>query len=157
MTQARIPFFQLAPANLQAMIALSGTVKKSSLGPRLVELINLRVSQINGCGVCVDMHWRDLIKQGRTAPPERDRRLARGAGIVLQRTRTRRAELGRSGQRPAPQTSWRRRFRFTEKPFQRQRNRRNELRHCGDPRLERDQRQPAQPDPGSATARDVII
>jgi AhpD family alkylhydroperoxidase len=61
---ARIPFFQLAPANLQAMIALSGSVKKSSLGARLVELINLRVSQINGCGVCVDMHWRDLIKQG---------------------------------------------------------------------------------------------
>lgn len=48
---------------MQAMIALSGTVKKSSLGPRLVELINLRISQINGCGVCVDMHWRDLIKQ----------------------------------------------------------------------------------------------
>ena len=63
MTQARIPFFQLAPANLQAMIALSGSVKKSSLGARLVELINLRVSQINGCGVCVDMHWRDLTKQ----------------------------------------------------------------------------------------------
>ena len=63
MTQARIPFFQLAPANLQAMIALSGSVKKSSLGARLVELINLRVSQINGCGVCVDMHWRDLMKQ----------------------------------------------------------------------------------------------
>jgi AhpD family alkylhydroperoxidase len=60
---ARLNFFQLAPANLQAMIALSGTVKKSSLGARLVELINLRVSQINGCGVCVDMHWRDLIKQ----------------------------------------------------------------------------------------------
>lgn len=60
---ARIPFFQLAQANLHAMIALSGTVKKSSLGARLVELINLRVSQINGCGVCIDMHWRDLIKQ----------------------------------------------------------------------------------------------
>jgi AhpD family alkylhydroperoxidase len=61
---ARIPFFQLAPANLQAMIGLSGSVKKSSLGIRIVELVNLRVSQINGCGVCVDMHWRDLIKQG---------------------------------------------------------------------------------------------
>jgi AhpD family alkylhydroperoxidase len=61
---ARIPFFQLAPANLQAMITLSTSVKKSSLGARLVELINLRVSQVNGCGVCVDMHWRDLIKQG---------------------------------------------------------------------------------------------
>lgn len=61
---ARIPFFTLAPANLKAMIALSGSVKQSSLGERLVELVQLRVSQINGCGVCVDMHWRDLIKQG---------------------------------------------------------------------------------------------
>jgi AhpD family alkylhydroperoxidase len=61
---ARLPFYQLAPANLQAMIGLSGSVKKSSLGVRIVELVNLRVSQINGCGVCVDMHWRDLIKQG---------------------------------------------------------------------------------------------
>ena len=60
---ARIPFFQLAQANLQAMIKLSGTVKNSSLGPRLVELVNLRVSQINGCGFCMDMHWRDLIRQ----------------------------------------------------------------------------------------------
>lgn len=60
---ARIPFYQLAQASLHAMINLSGTVKKSSLGARLVELVNLRVSQINGCGVCIDMHWRDLIKQ----------------------------------------------------------------------------------------------
>jgi AhpD family alkylhydroperoxidase len=56
-------FYRTAPANLHAMIALSTSVKKSSLGLRLVELVNLRISQINGCGVCVDMHWRDLIKQ----------------------------------------------------------------------------------------------
>lgn len=60
---ARIDFYKLAHPNLHAMIALSASVKKSSLGPRLVELVNLRVSQINGCGVCIDMHWRDLIKQ----------------------------------------------------------------------------------------------
>jgi AhpD family alkylhydroperoxidase len=60
---ARIAFFTLAQPSLQAMIKLSGTVKTSSLGPRLVELVNLRVSQINGCGVCIDMHWRDLIRQ----------------------------------------------------------------------------------------------
>lgn len=60
---ARLPLFTLAPANLQAMINSSAAVKKSSLGPRLVELVLLRVSQVNGCGVCVDMHWRDLIKQ----------------------------------------------------------------------------------------------
>ena len=60
---ARIALFQLAPPNLHAMINLSASVKKSSLGERLVELVQLRVSQINGCGVCIDMHWRDLIKQ----------------------------------------------------------------------------------------------
>ena len=60
---ARLPFYTLAQPSLQAMIKLSGTVKASSLGPRLVELVNLRVSQINGCGVCIDMHWRDLIRQ----------------------------------------------------------------------------------------------
>lgn len=62
---ARISFFTLAPANLKALINLSGTVKQSSLGASLVEMVFLRVSQINGCGVCVDMHWRDLIKQER--------------------------------------------------------------------------------------------
>jgi AhpD family alkylhydroperoxidase len=60
---ARIPFFTLAPANLKAMINLSASVKQSSLGEHLVELVHLRVSQINGCGICVDMHWRELIKQ----------------------------------------------------------------------------------------------
>ena len=61
---ARIPFFTLAPNSLKAMIALSGSFRHSTLGPRLIELVHLRVSQVNGCGVCVDMHWRDLMKQG---------------------------------------------------------------------------------------------
>ncbi|KQQ46412.1 alkylhydroperoxidase [Duganella sp. Leaf126] len=57
-------FYHHAPASLQAMIALSTCVKKSALGLRLVELVNLRISQLNHCGVCIDMHWRDLIGQG---------------------------------------------------------------------------------------------
>ena len=60
---ARIPFYTLASANLQAMINLSASVKQSSLGTRVVELVFLRVSQINGCGVCIDMHWRALIAE----------------------------------------------------------------------------------------------
>jgi len=39
---------------------------KSSLGPVLVELIQTRVSQINGCAYCVDMHVRDLRKAGES-------------------------------------------------------------------------------------------
>jgi len=61
---ARLPFYSLAPKSLQAMIALSKSVSQGSLGERLVELVNLRVSQVNGCGVCVDMHWRFLLKMG---------------------------------------------------------------------------------------------
>jgi AhpD family alkylhydroperoxidase len=61
---ARLPLFTLAPKSLHAMVGLSKAVKDSALGARIVELVNLRVSQVNGCGVCVDMHWRDLVKQG---------------------------------------------------------------------------------------------
>lgn len=64
MSRARIALYSLAPKSLQAMVALSQVAKAGSLGPRIVELVNLRVSQANGCGVCVDMHWRDLIGQG---------------------------------------------------------------------------------------------
>ncbi|SDC55011.1 alkylhydroperoxidase AhpD family core domain-containing protein [Cupriavidus sp. YR651] len=64
MSAARLNLFQLAPVHLKAMIHLTQTCKNSSFGRRLVDLILLRVSQINGCGVCVDVHWRDLIKQG---------------------------------------------------------------------------------------------
>ncbi|RZA34056.1 MAG: carboxymuconolactone decarboxylase family protein [Lysobacteraceae bacterium] len=61
---ARLPFFSLAPASLHAMINLSKSVSQGTIGERLFELVNLRVSQVNGCGVCVDMHWRFLLKQG---------------------------------------------------------------------------------------------
>ena len=61
---ARLPFFSLAPASLHAMINLSKSVSQGAIGERLFELVNLRVSQVNGCGVCVDMHWRFLLKQG---------------------------------------------------------------------------------------------
>lgn len=64
MTAARLNFFPLAQASQKALIALSQSCKKSSLGERLVEMVQLRVSQINGCGFCIDMHWRDLIRQG---------------------------------------------------------------------------------------------
>ena len=58
---ARLPFFTLAQASLKALIQFSTTSKKS-LDAQLVELVQLRVSQINGCGVCIDMHWRELLK-----------------------------------------------------------------------------------------------
>ena len=60
---ARVPYFQLAPKAFQGLVNLSATVKKGVLGERLVDLVFLRVSQINGCGYCIDLHWRDLVRQ----------------------------------------------------------------------------------------------
>jgi AhpD family alkylhydroperoxidase len=48
---------------------VSEHVRKSGLEPGLVDLVMLRVSQINGCAFCVDMHDKDLRAAGET--PER--------------------------------------------------------------------------------------
>jgi AhpD family alkylhydroperoxidase len=41
-----------------------GYVAQSTLSPVLVDLVYLRVSQINNCAYCLDMHTRDLLKKG---------------------------------------------------------------------------------------------
>jgi len=93
---ARVPYFQLAPKAFKGLLDLSAAVQKGTLGKRLVDLVFLRVSQINGCAYCVDMHWRDLIQQDcdprhlnavagwREAPffDERERAALRWAEIV---------------------------------------------------------------------------
>jgi AhpD family alkylhydroperoxidase len=97
MTHAvRIPYTRLAPKAFQQLSDLSATLKKGALDARLLDLVFLRVSQINGCAYCIDMHWRDLIRQGieprhlnalagwREAPffSERERAALRWAEIV---------------------------------------------------------------------------
>jgi len=61
---ARLPYYQLAPKAFQGLLDLSAIVHKSVLGSRLLDLVFLRASQINGCGFCIDMHWRDLVAHG---------------------------------------------------------------------------------------------
>ena len=51
---------------MKAMLGLSGCVSKSGLEKRLLELIDFRVSQINGCAYCLDMHSKDLRAAGET-------------------------------------------------------------------------------------------
>ncbi|MGO4353744.1 carboxymuconolactone decarboxylase family protein [Rhizobium sp. RAF36] len=54
------------PEAMQALMALSSVPQKVGLPPKLLELVNLRASQINGCGVCVDGHPRIARKLGET-------------------------------------------------------------------------------------------
>jgi len=56
----------IVPDALQALLALGKSVEKGGAPLRTLELIRLRASQINGCGLCVDMHARDLKKAGET-------------------------------------------------------------------------------------------
>lgn len=56
----------LLPDAMQALLALNSAVEKSGLSPTILGLVHLRVSQVNGCSVCVDMGWRQLRKIGET-------------------------------------------------------------------------------------------
>jgi len=62
----RIDYTQVSPAGAKALGSVYGYVMQSGLDPVLVDLVYLRVSQINGCAYCLDMHTRDLMKKGVT-------------------------------------------------------------------------------------------
>jgi AhpD family alkylhydroperoxidase len=63
MTTPRLDYHALAPKAAKALVQFSFAAG-SGLDKRLKELVNLRISQINGCAFCIDMHWADLVKQG---------------------------------------------------------------------------------------------
>ena len=60
----RMNYNAASPAGMKAIGAVYGYVRQSGLPSRLVDLVFLRVSQINGCAYCIDMHSRDLLKAG---------------------------------------------------------------------------------------------
>ena len=65
MTQ-RLDYNQIAPAGVKALGGVYGYVAQCGLPAELVDLVYLRVSQINNCAYCLDMHTRDLVKRGVT-------------------------------------------------------------------------------------------
>lgn len=66
MTQ-RMNYNAASPAGMKAFGAVYGYVAQSGLPARLIDLVYLRISQINGCAYCIDMHSRDLLKAGVAA------------------------------------------------------------------------------------------
>jgi AhpD family alkylhydroperoxidase len=58
--------FKLAPEPIKAMMALEASFKNCGLDHALLELVRLRVSQINGCAFCLHMHSTDLRRGGET-------------------------------------------------------------------------------------------
>lgn len=59
----RLNWYEVAPEGAKALIGVHHYVTKNSeLSEELINLIFLRVSQINGCAHCIDMHTRDLLE-----------------------------------------------------------------------------------------------
>jgi AhpD family alkylhydroperoxidase len=60
----RIDYAKASPEGYKAFGGVYVTVQKSGLPKELVDLVYLRISLINGCAFCIDMHSRDLLKSG---------------------------------------------------------------------------------------------
>ena len=58
--EPRINYAKVASGVLTAMRELEKYLHDCGLEESLIHLIKLRVSQINGCAYCIDMHWKDL-------------------------------------------------------------------------------------------------
>ena len=62
--EPRIDYMRVARGVYEAMLGLEKYLHQSGLEESLVHLVKLRVSQINGCAYCIDMHWKDLRSIG---------------------------------------------------------------------------------------------
>jgi AhpD family alkylhydroperoxidase len=64
--QKRLDYSKVAPGSVQAMYKLEKFVEESGLERSLLELVKTRVSQINGCAYCIDMHTKDARALGES-------------------------------------------------------------------------------------------
>ncbi len=64
--EPRIDYLKSARGAYHAMLGIEHYLEQSGLEESLQNLIKLRVSQINGCAYCIDMHWKDLRAAGES-------------------------------------------------------------------------------------------
>ena len=62
----RMDYQAASPEGIRAMLGLERHLHGCSLEANLVHLVKLRVSQMNGCAYCIDMHWKDLRAGGES-------------------------------------------------------------------------------------------
>ncbi|THU41160.1 carboxymuconolactone decarboxylase family protein [Niastella caeni] len=64
--EQRIAFTDVTKGLFDGLFKTEMYLKKSGIDPKLQELIKYRVSQINGCAYCLDMHHKEAIALGET-------------------------------------------------------------------------------------------
>ena len=64
--EARIDLMKANPGVIKAMLGLERQVRQAGLDHRLIDLVRMRASQLNGCAYCLDMHSKDARATGET-------------------------------------------------------------------------------------------
>jgi AhpD family alkylhydroperoxidase len=62
----RMNIFVVAPEAMKGMMAVEASVAKAGIERRVMELVKLRASQMNGCAYCIHMHAKDAVKHGES-------------------------------------------------------------------------------------------
>ena len=62
--QSRLDFFAVSPELSGKLYELAVALKAASIEPGLIDLVNMRASQLNGCAFCVDMHAKEAKIHG---------------------------------------------------------------------------------------------
>ena len=64
--EQRINYFEQGREAVNALFGIGKYLAKSPIEKKLLQLLSFRVSQINGCAFCLDMHSKDLRAEGET-------------------------------------------------------------------------------------------
>jgi AhpD family alkylhydroperoxidase len=64
--KARIDLRRSNPKVLQSLFAIQGQIEAGGLDKKLLHLVEMRASQLNGCAYCLDMHSKDARAEGET-------------------------------------------------------------------------------------------
>jgi AhpD family alkylhydroperoxidase len=64
--EPRLDYIKASPDGYKAMAQLEAFVRHSGLEAKLLELVKIRASQLNGCAFCLDMHTKDARAKGET-------------------------------------------------------------------------------------------
>lgn len=66
MSTQRVNAYDAAPAAMAALRNVEAYLHQSGLDKKLIELVKMRASQINGCAYCLAMHSKDLRRMGES-------------------------------------------------------------------------------------------
>jgi AhpD family alkylhydroperoxidase len=64
--ESRLDYSRFAPKILRSLNSIEKAISESGIDRKLLHLIKMRASQINGCGWCLDMHSKDALLEGES-------------------------------------------------------------------------------------------